>query len=369
MTVEHLRFLDLDFRIEVPCSEDLLWLEEFLAPAFSTVTEPRSPVDVVLRIDPERVDGWLAEGPTGDDLAAFRLDQGVARLPAWRADDREHRAWDERSAAFYQVRPDLRRVEVWCRQPGKRARRALMRAVREVAIDHSARFDGVLLHASCLDCGSGAIAFSGPKGAGKTTLLIAALVGTRSAFVANDRVFVDLRSDPPRAASLPSIVSVRASTARLFPELAGRLHGKKWSPWLRWQDLPDLAEPADHPSSKAHQGMSPFQFRRWLDCDAESVAPLRLIALPSVGDVGSPPRMRRLSVDEVRDRLPSLLFSSGADERSELFALEPRGSFRDRQASYSTLAARVPVVELSLPRGRVESATWFEGLARYATAA
>jgi hypothetical protein len=362
------RFLDLGLRIEAPCADDLLWLEEFLGPAFPVTTNSRNAVEVALRIDPDRVGGWLAEGPTGADLAAFRLERGMARLPVWRTGERERRTWDERSGAFYRVRPDLRRIEVWCREPGKGARRALMRAVREVAMDHATRSDGVLLHASCLDTGSGAIAFSGPKGSGKTTLLIAALAGTTSRFLANDRLFVDLSEGLPHAVSLPSIVSVRESAARLFPELARKLHVKQWSPWLRWQDLTARSESTAH-HGKAHSGMSAFQFRRWLGCDATGDAPLRLLVVPHVEDGGAQPRIRRLSPAEIRERLPSLLFSSGAGERSDLFSLEPSGPAASEPVTGWSIATSVPVVELSLPRGRVEAATWFTDLLKHSAAA
>src|SRR5262245_51406602 len=120
-----LRFLDIDFRIEGPCAEDLLWLEEFLGPAFSAAKNARNAVEVVLRLDPDRVDAWLAEGPAGGDVIAFRLDQRLTRLPLWRTDERSERlAWDERSRAFYRVRPDQRRIEVWCRELDHKARRA-----------------------------------------------------------------------------------------------------------------------------------------------------------------------------------------------------------------------------------------------------
>ena len=361
-----LRFLDLDFRIEAPSSEDLLWLEEFLGPAFSAVTNTRSGVEVVLRIDPDRVDRWLADGPAGDERIAFRLDQRVTRLPLWRTGHGGERvAWDERSRAFYRVRPDVRRIEVWCREPGHKARRALMRAVREVAIDHAARSQGLLLHASCLDSGSGAIAFSGPKGCGKTTLLISALAGSTNAFLANDRVFVDLSRDPPHAMSLPSIVSIRASSLRHFPELARGHAAKRWSPWVRWQDLPDQVSSAGGPSGERHQGMSPFQFRRWLGCAWTAEAPLRLIALPRVESNSSEVRIRRLSSEDIEERLPSLLFAAGTSERSELFAIDPGEPAWQIHASCSLLAARVPMVELCLPPDRVDASIWFDDLTRH----
>jgi hypothetical protein len=362
-----LRFLDLDLRIGAPCSEDLLWLQEFLGPAFSAATNPRIAVDVVLRIDRDRVDGWRAAGPADEDLIAFRLDQRVVRLPRWRSGEGELLAWDERSRAFYRVRPAARRIEVWCREAGRKARRALMRAVRELALEHAARSQGLLLHASCLDHAQGAIAFSGPKGCGKTTLLIAALAGTTSSFLANDRVFVDLSRDPPRAVPLPSIVSVRASTVRHFPALARGLDAKRWSPWVRWEDLPDLQ---DHSSSavlpgESHHGLSPFQFRRWIGCPWTAEAPMRLLVLPKVESGCAEVRIRRLASDEIHERLPSILFAAGTSERSELFALEPSEPAPATAASCTLLAARVPIVELTLPLNRVEPSAWFDELTRH----
>jgi hypothetical protein len=115
--------------------------------------------------------------------------------------------------------------------------------------------------------------------------------------------------------------------------------------------------------------MSPFEFRRWLDCESSGEAPLRLLAVPRVESGRSEPRIRRLSCEEIRERFPSLLFSSGADERSDLFSLDRSEPASTGEAMCSLLAARVPVVELCLPRGRPDPATWFDDLTKHATPA
>jgi hypothetical protein len=308
-------------------------------------------------------------------VVGFRLDQAVARLQAWRTEDGDERlAWDERSDAFHSVRRGARRIEVWCRKPGRKARRALMRAVREVAIGHAGQSRGLILHASCIDSGAGAIAFAGPKGCGKTTLLIAALTGTTCAFLANDRLFVDLSEEPPRAVSLPGIVSVSTSTVGLSPALAGKLDGTSWDPWLRWEDLLGRPVPPAARSGKSHRVLSPFQFRRWLDCAASGTAPMRLLVLPCVETGRSVSQSRRLSYDEVEQRLGAVLFAAGARARSELFALDrgrssaDQGSTAEQDALRARFASRVPVVELRLPYGRVDAATWLPDLMQYVAA-
>lgn len=80
------------------------------------------------------------------------------------------------------------------------------------------------LHASALQIGSVAIAFSGPSGCGKSTLAYAgALEGHTQ--IADDALVVDTRTTPPEVLSLPFRPRLRGAALELDPPMTLRAGG------------------------------------------------------------------------------------------------------------------------------------------------
>jgi hypothetical protein len=124
---------------------------------------------------------------------------------------------------FYDQDARRRRTRVLAASPSARVRVAVMRVVRELAMNHVHRAGGVVLHAAAFMVDGRAIAVAGPKRAGKTTLLLHALQSGASDCLANDRLAVV--GDGLRAIGrgIPTIVNLRVSSAACFASLEARL--------------------------------------------------------------------------------------------------------------------------------------------------
>jgi hypothetical protein len=75
------------------------------------------------------------------------------------------------------------------------------------------------LHAAAMVVDERALVLVGPKQSGKTTLLVSALKSGRAGLLANDRVLIDAEPERPRAWGIPTLVSLRAGTLELCPDL------------------------------------------------------------------------------------------------------------------------------------------------------
>jgi hypothetical protein len=75
------------------------------------------------------------------------------------------------------------------------------------------------LHAAAFESSGRAALIAGPKHSGKTTLLCYALASGQARMLANDRVFLAVAGDRVDAVGVPTLMSIRARTAQLFPAL------------------------------------------------------------------------------------------------------------------------------------------------------
>ena len=172
--------------------------------------------------DRERYRQALDRGPADGTVEPFAFDAKVVGLPRWRTEAADIGLFEAARGILFEVAYAARAVTLLTEPGNADGRIALMRVVRELAMNRAQRRGGLLLHAAAMGVGDRAIVITGPKGAGKTSLLIHVLRARSARYVSNDRVVLPAAEGRPPALGVPTIVALRRGTLDLFPSLAAR---------------------------------------------------------------------------------------------------------------------------------------------------
>jgi hypothetical protein len=356
------RFLYPGVSIRVACDVPghLAWLQEFLCPEFAVA--PPGPADhtVTLDVDTGRyLELWRrGPDPTGATIDGFALDTGNVRLPLWRSGPAEIVAFEREYRVFYVVSPDRREVRLVAPAAGMTMRNSLMRTVRELAMLATERAGGLIVHGAAAVVDGSGLVLAGPKKSGKTTLLVH-LLSRGAQFVANDRVVVTVDAVPPAMRGLPTIVAVRAGTARRFPAFEDRLRARGFHAWWRIADRPALR--SRHAPPPSVWPLSPAQLVALLGVRRTATAAISAIVFPRVTGLPGGIELRRLASSDAAAVLPRALFRAhaGPVRGERLLALgEPPPGPAARDALCAQLAGRVACFDCALGRDAYAAADW-----------
>jgi hypothetical protein len=276
--------------------------------------------------------GALAEG--------FARDSEPALLERWPSSRPGRVFRDTRAPLFYEVSEDVHRVEILARERTRKTRTALMRVVRELAMDRVVATGGLLVHGSAVATGGGTVVMCGPRRSGKTTLLIALLHAPGTRYVANDRCVVRVGEGGATVRGLPTLVSIRRDTLDHFPEVRRRLAAAR----------PDLGPGSEE---RPRFSLGPPELCALLGgCAREPGGPLQALVFPHV--TADPARLglRRLGAAEALERLRQGLFrAEHASPLGEVFASRDAGSRSASAGVERWLAERVACFECRLGGG------------------
>jgi hypothetical protein len=360
----------LRIRVESSNPSHLTWLEEFLAPQFEPTDGGSFAWRVAFAGDPERFDAVLARGPRPDRavLDVFALDADVVRLPAWNSEESSTTVFEDRYPAFYSVDASNRSVAILAREADRSSRIALMRVVRELAMNHALRSGGLFLHASASSFGGRGAVVTGPRTAGKTTLLVY-LLSHGARFVGNDRVLVRNAEDRVTARGMPTLVAIRSGTLELFPALRDRLLA---SHYFSSRTLDESRRMAGHPAPSPVDdkiGVSPAQLLSLLDAEPQAGCDVGAILFPRVTAEVEAFELELLDAPDASRRFGSALlgvhpWKKGADVFSIPGDPEPLDAAR-LAALCDTLAGKVRCYECRLGRAAYRD----DGLAKAVTRA
>lgn len=322
VSVEGFTYEDLSLRVVAP-QPMLVWLAEFLAPAFVIGAGDDYDATVVLQEDPAAYEAAVAHhaGAETSELDCFINDSHVIRLPALTTSSGTI-AFQASHRVVYRVDAPARAVTLLSRPGNPSARTALMRVVRELAMNRSLRRGGVFLHAAaCAGAGRGML-LAGEKHAGKTTLLLYLLRATGTPFISNDRVLLPSpNADHVRA--MPTIVTLRADTLAFFPRVRSELVTKSFSHQRTLAEAAADTQPA-RPWRDGSFGISPAQLTTLLGVEREAACMSRVILFPQRTNEANAGGLRELTPSEASIRIRSALLSAGlAKKTSDLF------TFRD----------------------------------------
>jgi hypothetical protein len=353
-----LAYQGLEMAVDADRSADLIWLQDFLGPNFHSDQASTEKTTAAFRLchDPawsERREQWLE----GEELSATRatvlahvLDGSDLHLPCRQQADGSLLAWEEQFECFYlQDGSGLTSIlQPETSPPARRARFALMRCVRELAMHHDRRRGALALHASGLARHSQGLLFAGPRRSGKTTLLSACLSLVKGlTLLANDRVMVNPDGPQWCCRGMATIVSVRSGDEPLLPGLRQRLHAQAFGAESGTGEAParsfELSE---------RLMLSPSQYCRGLGVEMGGERRLAGIALPSVVPELTGMAWRRLPGATAAAALRGALFGSTHQcSRSQLFDAPASGPYPDADeqlALLERLATDVPCWEVSL---------------------
>jgi hypothetical protein len=345
---------DLTIGVDSSDAAVLHWTEEFLRPSFTLAAGRAADATVALVADERAFNDALASRAesVAREIACFRLDRGTVRLPTWRSP-----RWagvllfDERERVIYRKLPAGNRVEVLTLPANLHARFALMRVVRELAMNRCATGHRLVVHGAALARGDSGLVIAGPKEAGKTSLLIHCLRDPTARFVANDRVVVDLDRPEPGLRGMPTIVSIRPGTLASFPELKRAVQQAGYDHRLA---LAETAERARVLREGHAANVSPAQFCRLLGVEMRDQVSAAALLFPRVSAAQDGIHLQPLAAEAAVHRLEESLFAAGVvDGEEPLFQVGPNVALGtgDRRRLCAALARRLPCFDVQLGSG------------------
>lgn len=291
-------------------SAQLDWLRDCLVPHFRE--EPAIDGDwrVAFSTNPVRFREIMSRRRHRHEeaLPFFALDSRLVSLPRWNADDADETlAFDDEFDVFFSVRRDRHEVEVLAREPRPWARVALLRVVRELAMEEAVEGGGVFLHAAAFERDGVVYAVAGPKHAGKTSLLIHALTSGEARFVANDRVLLEHSTDGYTVRGMPTLVNVRAGTRRFFDGFFAP-HGFGPDSGCLTRDERDVERRPGAARRDEALILNPRQFTDALGTTASTGGRLGAILFPGVSAAADGCEIDELPSTAARECLASVLF-------------------------------------------------------------
>lgn len=340
-------------------SEPVRWLEEFLSPPFRIGARDAYAASVTLCEDSRRYEEVLARRPPAATVAldSFVNDTHMIQLPAWACGPGTTTAFQQSFRVLYTVGQASRSVTILSPEHNASARTALMRVVREMAMNRSRRDGGVFLHAAAISVGGRGMLIAGEKHAGKTTVLLHLLRETAADYVANDRVLLP----SPAAATargMPTIVTVRPQTLAFLPGLRSELVARSFSYLRTLAEAAADAQPA-RAWADGSFGLSPAQLCALLGVERRAECTPQVVLFPRITAESDAGRLHDLAPGEASIRLRRALLSSGLAKRtSDLVAFPddpppPEDDAVDEMIG--AFAARVPCVECRLGTRSYES--------------
>jgi hypothetical protein len=340
----------LPVRCGSTCSDDLVWLEEFAAPAFDVAHAGPAACEIGLTADDARFEAARGAGPDpgGGRVPWFSFDSRAADYPLWRAPESRAAVYDEEIEVFYLLDSDATRVEILARAGTRAPRIALLRVLRELATAHARHRGALHLHASAFCYRGAAIVVAGPKRAGKTSLLLHALGDPAVRYLANDRVILSVRpTAPPMARGMPTVVTLRPDAAGLFPRHQLRRANAYRAYFTRAEARARVA------TGDATEGMqlslSPAQFCDLAGTMAVGEAPLAALVFPRVDELATGVAVRGIDASVAAHRLWSSVLPVCDSLLVRALLPEPSGAECD-EACAATVASSAPALECVLGR-------------------
>jgi hypothetical protein len=328
----------LTVRVSSDDSSHVSWLQEFLTPQFQIAGQDSCDCSVTVVVSDRRFEEFLERGPDrcGARVDCFALDGRIARFPLWSAPGDERVVFDEECGVFYILTSGTTEIGLLARAGNASVRTALMRVVRELAMNHSLGLGCMIVHGAAVAVENRAVILAGPKASGKTTLLIHLLQVDGASFVSNDRLVVAHGESGPTVRGLPTIVKVPARTLEMFPLLRQRLSDSPCHYRLAVGETRMGSRGRPRVAWGGHASLSPAQFCALLQVGAVASCGVGTLVFPEV--TGQPGGIvsRELSAEEAADRLMESLSSGWYPQRGSGTFI-PIGSRQPDRSDRATL--------------------------------
>jgi hypothetical protein len=302
---------------------DLIWLKEFLMPHFEIEDSVTADCEISLCCDDMRFEELLKRPPESNKkINGFRLDERMTRLNLWRRLDDGILLFDEEFKVFYEVSSDRKATTIVARSeksPGYRT--ALMRVVREYAMNYCRERVGVFMHSAALSFGGRGIAIAGEKNAGKTSLLMYLLRSLPCKYISNDRVLIHFQKRTPLVYGIPTVVTISGETISNLSDEQPRILDRplpRSSHRLTIQEIFDR-NPEPVRSETVSYTLSPSQFCRLLNVEPLRNAELGALIFPQILKNQAGCRLEAIRGDQVEQRLKITELSRKVSDMDSVF--------------------------------------------------
>ena len=332
--------------------DDLAWLREFFCPAFQTVFSGQADYTISIERDDRKFKAIYRKGPerTGRSIASFALDTELVTHPIWVDDSSETTVYDDVHQLFYRLWPQENQIHLLSTIQETKQRNALMRVVRELFMIHGYSRNQVLMHGAALRVNGLGVLIAGPKKSGKTTLLVHLLNHEHARYLSNDRTLVCFEENGPVGYGMPTLISLRAPTLHLFPDLNRRATRSTYHPN---KSMKEPTHGLRAPFGKdGRYRCNPGQFCKLVRALPTSKAGLGAILFPCVSAAQPGISLTRLPLEEAANRIERSLFRAGETQpHSELFLMNKPLALASQTPSAELcrqLAAQIPCLACAL---------------------
>lgn len=323
MTRATFSFEGISIGVTVEDQGDIEWLTEFLVPWFD-LSDSTPDVEVSVRQDRAMFEKLIACPPAQKRVNAFMMDTRVIDFPCWNIPGQQLACLDEQNQIFYLITDEQIHL-VYSARPNN-LRTSLMRVLREVAMGAAQLRGGRFLHASAFAINGRAVIVTGPRGAGKTSLLSYVLSNSKATFLTNDRLLVKRRGQQVQLRGMPTIVSIRSGTMKLFPKMRPSIEDQGFTTKVTMMEARQSETTTSLPTRDGRWGLTPRQFCSILDCKPQREARAAILLFPRQTGLPGSIELRKTDTFETRDQLQHSLFGHiGPDSLSDAFTIVPPG--------------------------------------------
>jgi len=340
-----LTFKDIAIKVSSNIYSPLKWLEEFLSPSF--VVNPNnidSLCSVELICDENLYIKSLNKikqiNPEIKDV--FALDNRMIQLPMFNGGTSSKYLIDKEFEILYKIEKENNIFSVISKNDSRFCRKALMRILREIAMNHCLTLGHQLIHCAALSYNNKGILITGPKGAGKTTLLIGLLQLKNSYYIANDRASVNIDNYIPSIQGIPTIVNIKKNTLKIFSEFHDNLLASKYDYHMNLNKS-DIG-PTDNiqPDKLGNYSLNPHQFCNLLKTKQKATASLHLILFPVIKKDNTKTKLVKLSPSEASKKLLYCIFRSGSNYlNTPIFRLSDKNKKLDNENKISDIYLKI----------------------------
>jgi hypothetical protein len=337
-------FTYLSLNVKVSCyrKDHIAWLTEFLYPQFEITDSNLSDCEIAF-IENDCIFNKLHRIPPRlrKEVNGFTLDTKIIKLLLWYAAKRWQVLFDEELNVFYQISYRRNQVCILCPSNSSfAARMALLRVIREYAMNYDYPEAGYFVHSSALDYQGTAVMIAGPKNSAKTSLLIYFLLHLSSQFISNDRVFLYFDNFTPIVKGMPTVVTIPQTTQSMFSRVGVSLPIYKYHHWYT------LAESIDQQyflkgSKEGDYTITPRQFCELIGTESCCKTNLSAIIFPRVSKTRSGILLEKIAKGKATERLKEVRFAKDIIHKKSVFHLaSEKSNSNEPKCSYDEFISK-----------------------------
>jgi len=317
-----LSYLNLNLKVSSNRKDHIMWLLEFLSPDFQVTDGKRFHCEVALIENNKAYNRLFKRLPSSrKEINGFIFDNSTYKLLQWSENRRWLVLFDEEMKIYYIVNFKRTRVFILCQTHSSYGVRiALMRVLREYAMNYEHPEGGYFLHSAAFNYQGNGIMIAGAKHSAKTSLLMYFLLNLSSQFISNDRVCLYFESLGPVIKGMPTIITIPQNTLSLLSKGGVCLPIHNYHHWYSLAEL-DSMQGFRRGATNGNFTITPRQFSKLIDTECCSKASLSAIMFPRILKGYSGLVLKRLTKQEAVRKLQDVRLAKKENQTKSFFHL------------------------------------------------